>query len=199
MTSTPTESDREAWLSTAAELILMALPVSVEKYRVSVGFPAGTRSRKRIGFAYPAQQSSDGHAEIFISPEQDSPSTILPALAACLLRVALARPQGMRGELNATARNIGLLGDLDCPTMAPGSPVAIAAEFATDTLGEFPGRALVLNTTKQTARQLRIQCTNNACSFVFRTSAKQWASVPRDAQCPACAVDGALVQSDKPV
>jgi hypothetical protein len=198
MTRTPPESDREAWLSTAAELLLMALPVDVEKYRVSVGFPAGTRSRKRIGFAYPAQQSSDGHAEIFISPEQDSPSAILPALAACMLRVGLANDT-KRGAVITAARAIGLLGDLDCPAMAPGSPIAIAAEFATDTLGEFPGRALVINPAKQAARQLRIQCTDTSCEFVFRTSAKQWARVNSGrAHCPVCDRKHTLQQFDRP-
>ena len=199
MDRTPTESDREAWLSTAAELLLMALPVDVEKYRVSVGFPAGTRSRKRIGFAYSAEQSSDQHAEVFISPEQDAPSAILPALAACLLRVGLANST-KRGAVITAARAIGLLGDLDCPTMAPGSPVAIAADFARDTLGEFPGRALTINTTKQAARQLRIQCTDTSCEFVFRTSAKQWARVDAErALCPVCDRQNTLQQFNKPV
>ena len=197
----PLFKDRESWLTEAGNLILddLLTPVvaksewsSLERpeFRISIGFPKHTRGGKSIAVCFVRAASSDGVNEIFINPEIDNPVEVMESMAHELCHAYDDCESGHRHFFARAARKIGLEGPLTA-THAGDKLRATLTEYA-ELLGVFPHRKMVLDKThrKDGTRQLKVECENAGCGFLFRTSQKQLAKLFQEGMeapyCPAC-------------
>lgn len=194
-TTTPLFKDREAWLTEASNLALddLLMPISEPSYeyerpnfRISIGFPKHSRGGKAIAVCFKTEASSDGVNEIFINPEIDSPIEVMEAMIHELIHAIDDGESGHRNFFAHMARKAGLEGPLTA-THAGDKLMVTLKEYA-DLLGAFPHNKMVLDKThkKDSTRQLKMQCENTRCEFLFRTSAKQMEKLPSAPRCPAC-------------
>lgn len=171
---------RENWLNLAAESILdrHLMPI-VElpkpSYRVSVGWPVGSRGSKNgtIGQCFVRSVSSDQHNEIFIIPSIDDSLKVLDVLTHELIHAIDDCESGHRGFFAATARKVGLTGKMTA-TVA-GEELAAKLQVIIEELGEIPHAALNYEggRKKQTTRNVKVHCINSECGFKFNTSRAQ--------------------------
>lgn len=197
-----TFNDREAWLTEAANLMLddLIMPV-VEKwnsknsdnhdrpnFRISVGFPKHSRGGKAIAVCFVKEASTDGVNEIFINPEIDNPIDVMQALAHELIHAIDDCASGHRHFFAYTARQIGLEGQLT-KTVAGKELMGTLLGYA-DLLGAFPHAKMQMSKghTKDKTRQLKVECGNSDCGFLFRTSGSQRSKLGESGKafCPAC-------------
>jgi uncharacterized damage-inducible protein DinB len=167
--------NREDWLNAAATKVrLHAAGVGVtipEKVRLSVGFPSkGALSMKRrtVGQCWQAVSSTDGHAEVFVSPVEDDPISILNTVTHELAHAATPGA-GHRGAFIKVARRLGLVAPW---RSTPWSDTGKAwAESARAELGAFPHARLNAATLgrKQSTRMLKLTC---ECGYTLRGTAK---------------------------
>lgn len=185
---------REAYLTEAAGLILddLILPVSEgldrPPIRISVGWPKGSRGGKVIAQCFKRAASTDGHNEIFVTPELDDPIQVMEALAHELVHAMDDTVSGHKGFFARVARSIGLEGKLTA-TYAGERLKAELAEYAT-LLGPYPHHAMDVAKGRkpQGTRLLKLEC--NGCGFVARASAKWINELPAEALCPCCETYG---------
>lgn len=179
--TTPTSTDtREQWLTNAAHLILdeLVLPADHElekpDFRVSVGFPAGSRAgskHKAIGQCFPRSMSADAHNEIFIHPELGGIESlrILDILTHELIHAVDDCQSGHKGRFATLAKACGLEGKMTATTASAGLEEYL--QTIIDSLGEIPHQSIdYSNVKKQPVRNLKVFC--NSCDFSFRTSQK---------------------------
>ncbi len=186
--------DREAWLTEACAMILdYLLELAVGSgyarppFRVSVGWPVGSRSgRKAIAQCFARSMSTDGTNEIFVSPIIDDVPMIMETLAHELIHALLDLADGHRGRFATLARAAGLVGPLTATTA--DDVLANVLKGFSDTLGDYPHARLdEAQRQRQTTRMKKFWC--DACGFIGYTSGK-WLYQLDASDCPACAAPG---------
>jgi hypothetical protein len=198
-----TFATREAYLTEAANLALddLIMPLveswnrksanaNLERpnFRISVGFPKHSRGGKAVAVCFATEASSDGVNEIFINPEIDKPAKVMEAMIHELIHACDNLVSGHQHWFAFAARKVGLEGKLTA-TFAGSKLHSTLVEYE-ELLGEFPHHKMVMDRThkKDQTRQLKVECRNSDCSFLFRTSLKQMAKLGHsgDSTCPAC-------------
>lgn len=193
---------REAYLTEAANLLIddLLMPI-IDKwnakegdqidrpvFRISVGFPKHSRGGKAVAVCHAKSASTDHVNEIFINPEIDNPIEVMEAMAHELIHAADDCASGHQHWFAFAARKLGLEGKLTA-TIAGASLRANLKEYA-DLLGSFPHHKMVSDKAhkKDGTRQLKVECWNNDCGFLFRTSAVQRSKLGESgtSSCPAC-------------
>jgi hypothetical protein len=185
---------REEWLTEAVHLLDDLLPDTIERtpFRVSVGFPVGTRGGnggKAIGQCHYA--AADGIPQLFIHPELTDPVRILDVLLHERIHAVLPVGTGHKRLFAQVAYAAGLAGK-PTATVASDDLVPVLQAVA-DTLGEYPHGSLDYNSArgkKQGTRMLKCECTE--CGFIFRTTAK-WLEQVDAVQCPDPACSGQVL------
>jgi len=190
---------REDWLLAAVEEFRpwfkdagKPLPARV---RVSCGFALG--SRKAIGQAWNCKASSEGLANVFISPilENDAgdKSGVLPTLLHELCHVALPEKTGHRAPFAKLAASLGL--DKPWTATTPSPDCLKRLNDVRRVLGKYPHGRLnpsQLERKKQSTRLLKAEC--EECGYIVRVTAK-WVEEAGPPRCGiashgAMAVDG---------
>ncbi|MEE4109514.1 MAG: hypothetical protein V2I24_09215 [Halieaceae bacterium] len=196
-------TDREAWLTEAASLLLdtvvapacqalgheytSALADLGDSWRVACGWPIGSRAGARRGIAgqcFARSASAAGLAEVFISPRLYEGPQVLATLLHELLHAVDDCRDGHRGRFAAMARAVGFVAPLTELHLTD----ALTAELAemAELLPPYPHAALDVNAgrKKQGTRMVKVEC--GACGFLFRTTAKHLAALDESSPCPAC-------------
>jgi len=147
---------REEWLDRAGGILerwVFSGHVQVPAYRVSVGWPLGSRVSKRpgeagcVGQCFSASCSSDYVAQIFISPTLSDSIKVLGVLAHEIIH-AIFPTAGHRGLFRKLALAIGLEGEMT--STYPGAALKeIFESKVLKELGDYPGAALSYHTTKK--------------------------------------------------
>jgi hypothetical protein len=195
--------DREAWLTEAANLMLddIIMPqvdLWNEKhldqqherpnFRISVGFPKHSRGGKAVAVCFVREASTDHVNEIFINPEIDNPVEVMGAMAHELIHAVDDCASGHQHFFAFMARKIGLDGKLTATH--PGEKLEAELESYSELLGVFPHAKMNMTKThkKEPTRQLKVECHNTDCGFLFRTSAAQRTKLGESGKafCPAC-------------
>lgn len=182
-------ADREAWLIEAANTLSAVLMVqrgislSIEKTRLSCGFPPGRRGGSKhvvAGVCFPRSRSTDGVNEVFISPLIDDPAVILPTLLHELLHAVDDCQHGHGREFVGMCRVVGLNGPYTATV--PNAQLTATLRDIADALGPYPhARITRENPNKQSTRLLKCWC--GRCQAIWRMSAR-W--VPTLRVCPCC-------------
>lgn len=176
---------REEWLTEAVHLLDGLLPDTIERtpFRVSVGFPVGTRGGnggKAIGQCHYA--AADGIPQLFIHPELTDPLRVLDVLLHERIHAVLPVGTGHKRLFAQVATACGLAGK---PTATVASDdLKPVLQAVADTLGEYPHGRLDYEQArgrKQGTRMIKCECTG--CGLVFRTTAK-WLDKVAGLQCP---------------
>jgi len=194
--------DREQWLTQAAhfiydDIIAIHAPRPTDRdFRVSVGFPAGTRAgNKAIACCWASAASADGTNEIFVTPSLDDSREILASLAHELIHYSDDCQSGHKNHFARVARAIGLEGKLTA-TVA-GADLTAKLDGYIELLGEIPHAKLDASKsgkTKQTTRMIKVACSD--CPFTFRATRKNIDLLDTESCCPACNV-GSLITEEK--
>lgn len=167
--------NREAWLTQMAEQYLWPLIEQhggkrPKKWRVSVGFPKG--SRTAIGQHWHEDVSADGTHEVFISPKltADAPDGAVATLTHELVHAALPKGTGHKAPFKALAEAIGLTGKMTATTAGKALQASIKGWI--EELGPYPHGAMSPTTqqAKPGSRLLKLECPG--CGYVLRTTAK---------------------------
>lgn len=195
-TQTSATTDREEWLTTAAQLIQDELiapympdgqPQTIP-FRVSVGFPPRSRATSKvIAVCCVSRASADNHSEIFVTPQLSDSLEILAALTHEMIHQSDDCQSGHRNHFARVARKVGLEGPLTATT--PGQALTTYLHTIIDALGQIPHAALDLSVAKkkQTTRMIKVECSQLDCAFSFRTSKTQLEKLNfNECYCPAC-------------
>ncbi len=185
---------REEWLLRATERMRFNLfarnGAEIPEVKVSVGFPAGSRptsKHKTTGQYWPGTASTDGIAQVFISPIIDKPIEALEILAHELVH-AVYPTDGHGSEFGRLARAIGLEGPLTA-TVA-GEALKAELEVMAEGLGEFPHSAINFDSRKkQSTRLVKVWC--KECGYTLRATQK-WISKGT----PSCVCNGKPMDTD---
>ncbi len=187
---------REEWLESAVTLmtpLFKSAGYEVPKVRVACGWPStrGLSAKKRcLGEAWCKTASSDGVAQVFISPWLDTPVDpygVLPVLVHEVVHAVVGNSEGHNKVFGKCARAVGLEGKLT--STVAGDTLLEACEQWTKKLGDYPHCKLNQNkrpVKKQTTRM--IKCTCEECGYVVRTS-KKWIL---EVGAPCCPKHGAM-------
>lgn len=203
MDTTPAITDREHWLTEAAQFIIDDLisPHLSEQpqhpFRVSVGFPSGKPS-KVLAQCWKAEASADSTNEIFVSPIEDDSAAILASLTHELVHYSDNCESGHKGHFARVARAIGLEGKLTATTAGPELAEQLASYV--EILGEIPHAKIDVaksGVKKQGSRMIKVCC--ERCEFSFRTTQKHidamHADNPGHRACPVCGtIEGLAAQ-----
>lgn len=186
---TNTHTTREAWMhafTEAARPIFEQHGYSIPPVRMSVGFTSKGARSNRIGEAWPAESSSDGACEIFITPTLSDASRIADVLTHELIHAAVGNEHGHKKPFVDCMKALGLEGK---PTATvAGDGWREWAEPILDELGPMPHATLKAGGSgqkKQTTRMIKCEC--RTCGFTMRTSAKWIETVAESSdymQCP---------------
>lgn len=190
---------REEWLNEGLLLLRkeIFLPTGNKLppiIKVSCGFPATgafSSKRRRIGECwYPQKQK--GEHQLFISPTEDDPLTVLATLTHEGVHTIAGSKAGHRGPFKKVAWEVGLEGPMRA-THA-GDELEKSLKQFSRALGKYPHNALNKMTTgkeKQGTRLLKVVCPNVACDareddkhYCFRITQK-WADIGLPV-CPTC-------------
>lgn len=174
---------REEWLTEAVNLLDDLLPDTITRspFRVSVGFPVGTRTSnggKAIGQCHYA--AADGIPQLFIHPELTDPIRVLDVLLHERIHAVLPVGTG-HGRLFAQVATAAGLAGKPTATVASDDLKPILSAIA-EVLGEYPHGRLTHEQArgkKQTTRMIKCEC--EVCGFIFRTTLK-WLGT--ELQCP---------------
>jgi len=186
--------NREQWLEKALKFAAKSfkeagnpLPKNV---RVASGhMSSGTRSR-HIGECWAPSVSEDGGREIWIRPDQTDSISVLGILIHEACHAALPHKVGHRTPFKRLGEKMLLTG---IPTEM-GSGGAEFLEFWTPFVeknGDYPQPKFLGNgrsiKPKQTTRMVKVQCTDEECGMIFRTSDK-WLPYRTEGElsCPLC-------------
>ena len=185
--------NREAWLTELGDKYLCPLIEAHggtrRKYRVSVGFPKGSRGgRKSIGQCWSQRSSADGTFEVFVSPvlvAEDAAETLLHEL----IHVSDELKSGHKGEFARLAKAVGLEGKMTATVAGPELKKKLYAWIKS--IGAFPHAPLVPSEGEQERPGSRlIKCECGSCGFVFRTTHKWLQASGGYMRCPAGDCDG---------
>jgi hypothetical protein len=188
------DGTREEWLTLAALWIMqdMILPVSHNKdsipdWRVSVGYPKGSRGGKNtaIGACHPTSHSSDNTCEVFISPACEDSMQVLETLAHEMIHVENNCRDGHTGPFKRLALEIGLTGKMTA-TVA-GQELREAFEWWLSENGNIPHAKMYDDKRKkQSTRMIKVHCTHceKFTARASRTVATNWQNT--EDMCPIC-------------
>jgi hypothetical protein len=193
MTPSSPSALRQDWIERAVvEFRTVFAPHAVvpDNVRVSIGFPKGSHGgKKAIGQCWSAKASTDGHHEIFISPELSKAHDVLTTIAHELVHATVGCECGHKGAFKKLATQIGFLAPMTCTPAGPDM-IAACSTIATK-LGDYPAGALLTNTRKkQTTRLLKCEC--ETCGYTVRVTRK-WVE---DAGTPICPTDQTSMACD---
>lgn len=174
--------NREAWLTECARAHLWPMIEKAgghepEAWRVSIGFPKGSRGGKgghSIGQCWPTGASADKHAEIFISPELEA-GRVVDVLLHELIHAAV--PNAKHGPaFKRIAQACGLTGKMTATVAGPELGVAILKILAA--LPPYPHGTLKVPTGAGRAgpgsRLLKVDCP--ACGYTMRVT-RTWLEI----------------------
>jgi hypothetical protein len=181
--------NREQWLTEIGSKHLLPYLAKagarkqLKKWRVSCGFPKGSRGGKgghSIGQCWAREASGDNHVEIFISPELQ-PFAAVETLVHELVHAIVGTKCGHRGPFKELARKAGLVGPMRA-TKA-GEELRLFIEHALRAMPPYPHAPLALPEGKKVgtgSRLIKIHCPQ--CEYVLRGT-RQWLeiAIPR---CP---------------
>ncbi len=160
---------RESWLDDAARILAQRLGMTLPPYRVSCGFPLG--SRKAIGQCWSPTCSGDKATEMFVSPSLSSPVEVLAVLVHEMVHAELGVDKKHGPEFKARALNVGLEGRMTA-THAGERLTAVLVDVE-QTLGPYPHDTLQgLTTGKKKDGTRQLKCVCPACGYTIRTSQK---------------------------
>jgi hypothetical protein len=175
--------ERQQWLEASVEALRTKFAEAgysiPEKTRVSIGWPKRAASCGAIGECWSTEASSDGHYELFISPELTEAARILDVLAHELVHPTVGTAAGHKKPFKQCALAIGLQGPMRATT---ASPEFVAwAETLVKRIGPYPAGYLT-DTPKQGTRLLRCEC--SVCGYLARV-ARKWLSLSGPPICPS--------------
>lgn len=197
---TITTSTREEWLNILGDSLVtdVLAPIAEREQlpmppvRYSVGFARGVRGGGKhavLGACHPRSHSTDGHNEIFISPECNDSMQIAETLVHELIHAFDDNKSGHKGKFATLARAAGLEGKLTA-TYAGDALRATLQEYL-DALGDIPAAKMEPNARvkpKQSSRMIKVEC--STCGFNFRASRTQIERITQNA-CLCCEATGA--------
>lgn len=154
------------------------------KVRVSVGWPRGSHGKGRaIGQCWSVEASSDGHAEIFVSPELGEKAgsvKIMGVLAHELAHAIVGTEVGHKAPFKRCAEAVGLTGKMTATEEGPEF-TAFAEAFIAKR-GPYPAGTLSLNARKkQGTRLLKCECAE--CGYTVRVT-RRWLDAVGAPWCP---------------
>jgi hypothetical protein len=145
-----------------------------DSWRVSVGFPKGSRggAQHAIGQCFPSEMSATKTREMFISPtlKAEGPGGAVATLAHELIHAALPPTVGHKAAFKTIAVAIGLTGKMTATV--GGEALVNEINVWIRKLGEYPHGVLTpaANAKKPGSRLLKLECPG--CGYVLRTTAK---------------------------
>jgi hypothetical protein len=142
-------SNREQWLSEAVvELTPILKRHKLElapNVRVSCGFPSkggASKERRITGETWPAAATFDNSVQIFVTPLEDNPTTVLGILIREMVHASLPDDEGCGPNFKAACKEIGLEGR--AKNMTPGLDLIKRLDEVADKLGEYPNKHIIL-------------------------------------------------------
>lgn len=185
---------REEWLQAAVELMTPAFVgngYEVPTVHVACGWPsvkALSEKGRRIGECWDKKASSDGIAQIFISPwlsDIIGLQGILSTLVHEVVHAVVGNKEKHNKVFGKCARAIGLEGKLT--STVAGENLITRMTIWAETLGEYPHGKLDMikddDKKKQTTRMIKMECRAEDCGYVART-AKKWLDAMGPCHCP---------------
>lgn len=193
---------REQWLGCALELIrnhlrcLAAINVPMTT-KVSCGLAGGRIGSKRIGECWSHTASTGDFTEIFISPvlsDVTAKAGVLATLIHEAIHAALGSEVGHKKPFQNAAKAAGLEGKATA-TYAGNVLLDTIANWA-NVLGDYPHASMNPSARKkQSTRLVKVQCSNQECGYVLRTTQK-WIDKVGAPICP-CNDEQMLVESQE--
>lgn len=166
-------TNREQWLNIATESfrqgIFKTQGYAVPNVKISVGFPGGGSSLKRIGEHWSPEASDDNIGSIFINPIIADSSDALSILVHELVHASIGNKHGHNKVFKRCAHAVGLEGKMKS-TVAGESLKSMFQEMI-KTIGEYPHAKLNLSMSpkkKQKSRMIKMTCAS--CGYIARTS-----------------------------
>lgn len=157
--------------------------------RVSVGIPKGMHGQKKaIGQCWSDKVVSDGHYEIFSSPEQGHEVDHLETIAHELIHATVGTEQGHKGLFKVCAIDVGFKGPMT--STHSDDKMKDAIRRIMNSIGYYPAGRLDISQRKKKATYL-IKCECPACGYTVRTTAKWLAEGD-----PICPVDKIGMQEE---
>ena len=149
--------------------------------KVSVGFPGGGSSRKRIGECWTRSASSIGVNEIFINPVITSPAMMIDVLVHEAIHAADDCKSGHKGFFRKTAKAVGLEGKMK--STHAGAELRVWIERVIAVMPKMDYGSLDLGgRKKQTTRMVKVVCPSPDCGCVVRMTQK-WLSTVGAPRC----------------
>lgn len=180
MSETQKFQTREEWLvEGVAHLTALfdQIGETVPAVKVSVGWPGG-RGRKNsvIGQCWHKDASTDGVAQIFVSPVLDDAVRVLDVLTHEIVHAIDENASGHKGNFARIAKAVGLEGKMTATVAGEGLKDVL--EKTAEALGDYPHAALVNpgdgadGPKKQGTRMLKVECAEGSGYKVRMT--RQW-------------------------
>lgn len=178
---------REEWLLSALALVRRHIETTAQvtvpaTTRVSCGFPGGRSSAKAIGQCWSVESSADGSVEIFISPTQADPISVLAILVHEAIHAAVGVRHGHKAPFRKAALAAGLEGKMTATVASAGLKTTL--QEWTEELGIYPHATLNIANLlgkKQSTRMVKCEC--NQCGYIARTTGK-WIKTVGAPLCP---------------
>ena len=158
------QANREAWLTEVIRAVRPAFRTNgyeLPPVRVSVGWPGGKRSKgTTLGQCWSAKASTDGKAQIFVSPIVSDGRRAIDILIHELAHAVDHNEHGHSAPFAKIATALGLEGK---PSETHAGPdLAEKASALVKRLGKYPHAALdegmTTGTKKQSTRMLKVTC-----------------------------------------
>lgn len=168
-------NNREQWCQTVLVTIindLITADFNVEPkspYRVSIGFPKGGNRSKDLAKAYPSSHSTDGHIEVFVSPDCPDARTAVHWLLNLSQQVVF--------DMTAKAARVRVL------KRAMDDFEDENVDYILDKVGDWPHAPMLAETKKDSTRQIKLEC---ECGCIMRASRKWIEQMVLPAACPVC-------------
>lgn len=172
--------NREAWLTQFANAWIWPLlekheGVKPRLWRVSVGFPKGSRGGKHaIGQCWDPGSSGDSAYEIFISPELAALDAV-DTLVHEAVHASVGIKAGHKAPFKRLALAVGLEGKMTSASAGPALKILLATWVTA--MPPFPGAPLSVvkaGGSKPGSRLLKASC--QGCEYTVRVTAK-WLAV----------------------
>lgn len=162
--------NREQWLNAAADKINTVVfaphDVKAVDFRVSVGFPSGSRGAKNsaIGQCWNPSTSAGNITEMFISPvlssavsEGDDNNGVLETLGHEMVHAIVGTECGHKGPFKRLAVKIGLVGKMTATQAGP--ELAAQLSVISEELGTYPHEELNPPVkVKKGSRLIKVSC-----------------------------------------
>lgn len=175
---------REDWLTQAgaetAQLLSDRAGVKVPSLYVSVGFPRGSRGKRRaVGQCWPGTLSADKRPHVFVCPSQNDAVTVLGILVHEQIH-AVFPDAGHKGEFVKAARAVGLQKPWTATTV--GEDLTLRLNDIVGRLGAYPHAALAVLSKEKKGSRLRLwEC---ACPVKVRVASDTFNAVCGDCESP---------------